>query len=56
MDTTAAHWLAPVQNDDQGETTPSEANYGMKIMEFEKIVNSPGEGDEVGPNWNNHLL
>ncbi|PKX97242.1 zinc finger CCCH domain-containing protein [Aspergillus novofumigatus IBT 16806] len=56
MDITVANWLAPVEHDDQSETTPSEANSGLKLIEFEKLPDSSGEGAEVSPTWNNDLL
>ncbi|GIK00135.1 hypothetical protein Aspvir_004154 [Aspergillus viridinutans] len=56
MDITIAQWLAPVEHDDQSETTPSEANSGVKLMEFERLPDSSGEGVEIGPTWNSHLL
>ncbi|RHZ47716.1 zinc finger CCCH domain-containing protein [Aspergillus thermomutatus] len=57
IDIKVAHWLVPVEHDDQSETTPSEAISGVKLMEFEKHSDSSSEGVEIGlSTWNNHLL
>jgi hypothetical protein len=49
MDIIVAQCLAPVEHDDESETTPSEANSGVKLMEFEKLPDSSGEGVEISP-------
>ncbi|RHZ68955.1 hypothetical protein CDV55_103233 [Aspergillus turcosus] len=47
IDITVTHWLAPVEHDDQSETTVSEGNSGVKLMEFERLPDSSGEEVEV---------